>query len=83
MRMGLEALQCGELYVRRADAAELCAIRDGAWPFDELLAAAASLQQEMDRAVAAASLPPDVDRARVEELAVGLMLEASGGNIEP
>lgn len=83
MRMGLEALQSGELYVRRADAAELCAIRDGAWSFDELLAAAARLQQEMVEAVATASLPPDIDRARVEALAVALMLEASGSSIGP
>jgi hypothetical protein len=75
MRMGLEALERGELLVRRHDAAELSAIRDGALPFDELLAAAARLRSDMDRAAATTSLPDDVDRERVDALAVELMME--------
>src|SRR5690606_27726004 len=39
MRMGLEVLESGDLRVRRDDADELSAIRDGAMSFDELLAA--------------------------------------------
>lgn len=73
MRMGLEVLERGDLIVRRPDAAELMAIRDGALPFDELLAAAEDLRQQMERAVSSASLPSDVDRDRIEQLAVALM----------
>ena len=73
MRMGIEVLECGELIVRRPDAAELNAIRDGAMSFDELLAAAASLNEAMEHAAATATLPDDVDREHVDRLALRLM----------
>lgn len=76
MRMGLEILERGELLVRRHDAAELIAIRDGALSFDELLAAAARLEQDMQRAAARTTLPEDVDHEQADRLAVDLMLEA-------
>ena len=73
MRMGLEVLERGELLVRRPDAAELNAIRDGAMSFEDLLAAAARLQADMESAAANSSLPTDVDRQLVDELALELM----------
>jgi uncharacterized protein len=79
MRMGLEALERGELIVRRPDAAELSAIRDGALPFDELLGVAARLQGEMERAAATTRLPRDVDYAHVDPLALELMAESGAG----
>ena len=74
MRMGLEILERGELLVRRHDAAELIAIRDGALSFDELLATAAQLEQDVQRAAARTTLPEDVDHEQVDRLAVELML---------
>jgi len=74
MRMGLEVLERGDLIVRRPDAAELIAIRDGALSFDELMAAAEDLQQQMELAARRARLPADVDRDRIEQLAVALMM---------
>lgn len=68
MRMGLEVLEIGDLRVRRDDAQELSAIRDGAMPFDELLAAAAALQVSMERAAGTTKLPGDVDRQGVDAL---------------
>ena len=73
MRMGLEVLERGELIVRRPDAAELTAIRDGALSFDALIAAAEDLRQQMERAAGSSSLPADVDLDRIEQLAVALM----------
>lgn len=73
MRMGLEMLQTGELRVRRDDAAELSAIRDGALPFEELLAMAASLQRSMEAAAPNAELPFDVDYERVDALLIELL----------
>ena len=73
MRMGLEVLQTGELHVRREDAEELSAIRDGALSFEELLAMAASLQQSMEAAAPNAQLPPDVDYERVDGLLIALL----------
>lgn len=37
LRMGAEALEFGELRVRRPDAAELLEIRNGAWTYEELV----------------------------------------------
>ncbi|MBL8900236.1 MAG: nucleotidyltransferase domain-containing protein [Planctomycetes bacterium] len=68
MRMGLELLQHGELHVRRADAEELRAIRDGALSYDELLAQAAALEARVAEAARETVLPAEVDRGAVEEL---------------
>lgn len=77
MRMGLEVLETGDLRVRRNDADELSAIRDGAMGFDELLAAATGLQESMEKAAAMTSLPADVDRDGVDELLLALLQEGS------
>jgi len=68
MRTGIDLLETGELRVRRADAEELIAIRNGALPFDALVQMAASLRRTMDDAAAATSLPPDVDARFVDGL---------------
>ncbi len=68
MRMGLEVLETGELRVRRDDAAQLSAIRDGALPFDELLSTASGLQKSMEQAATASTLPADVDYDWVDAL---------------
>ncbi|HXK16858.1 MAG TPA: hypothetical protein VNG33_03555, partial [Polyangiaceae bacterium] len=73
MRMGLEVLQTEELRVRRDDAEQLSAIRDGGLSFDELLAMAGSLQRSMEAAVATTQLPADVDYERVDDLFVELL----------
>jgi predicted nucleotidyltransferase len=78
MRMGLEVLERGELIVRRPDAAELNAIRDGAMSFDELLAAAARLEETMEHAAATTKLQDDVDRDQIDRLVLQLISEASG-----
>ncbi|MEZ4224732.1 MAG: nucleotidyltransferase domain-containing protein [Polyangiaceae bacterium] len=77
MRMGLEVLEQGDLRVRRDDARELSAIRDGALTFDELLAQAESLRSRMEAAARSSSLPADVDPARVDELVQELILETA------
>lgn len=74
MRMGLEVLEAGELRVRRHDAVELSAIRDGALSFDELLAAAASLQGSMEHAAKTTSLPADIQHDAVDALLTHILL---------
>jgi len=71
MRMGLEALQQGTFAVRRSDADELIAIREGALSFEQLLAAAKHLERELRGAAETTSLPAkadpdDIDRWFVE-----------------
>jgi predicted nucleotidyltransferase len=68
MRMGLEILQTGELRVRRPDAEELNAIRDGALTYDELMATAMALQTKMTDVAGSSGLPADVDYGRVDQL---------------
>jgi predicted nucleotidyltransferase len=68
MRMGLEVLETGELRVRRDDADELAAIRDGGLSYEELLSTAATLHRGMEAAAATTQLPPDVDYDRVDAL---------------
>ena len=77
MRMGLEVLEHGDLLVRRPDAEELKAIRDGYMTFDELSTAATRLQARMEKAAADSNLLSDVDRNQVDELAIRLMLDAT------
>jgi hypothetical protein len=73
MRMGLEVLEGGDLRVRRDDAAELSAIRDGVMSFDELLAQADSLRSRMEAAAQTSPLPVDVEIGSVDALAQSLM----------
>ncbi len=68
MRMGLEVLAAGELRVRRHDAAELAAIRDGALPFDALLDQVEAMRAAIERAAEVTTLPPDVDHDAVDAL---------------
>ncbi len=78
LRMGLEIVRDGQVQVRRPDAAELIAIRDGALPFDGLLAHADALRADIARAVASSRLPLDVDRTAVDRLAFELVRSGPG-----
>lgn len=73
MRMGIEALRSGELHVRRPDADELAAIRDGALSFDELLALSTHLQATLAETARTSQLPADVDPVRVDQLLLTLV----------
>ena len=46
LRMGAEALTLGELIVKRPDADELLAIRNGAWKYEEIVKYAESMDRE-------------------------------------
>lgn len=69
MKTGLELLETGELSVRRSDAAELRAIRDGALSYDQLIAQAQALEANMHDAARTTVLPDAIDFAFVEALA--------------
>lgn len=75
MRTGLEVLQTGDLQVRRPDAPDLVAVRDGGLSYEALLESASELQGRMEEAARGSSLPPDVDPAFVD----GLLLELVKG----
>jgi predicted nucleotidyltransferase len=69
MHTGLELLETGELSVRRSNAADLLAIRNGALDYDELLEHATYLETRMRAAAATSALPDDVDHDAVDRLA--------------
>jgi predicted nucleotidyltransferase len=73
LRMGLEILRDGEVRVRRPDAAELVAIRDGEWSYDMLLEHARALEQGMRVALETTSLPREIDEAAIDELLFELL----------
>lgn len=56
--------------MRRPDAHELGAIRDGALRFEELRVLAQRLRAEIDEAARRSSLPDEVDRGWVDSLAL-------------
>jgi len=73
MRTALEVLERGDLRVRRDDAAELLAIRDGALSFEALLETAATLRERMEAAALRSTLPEDVDYGFVDALAFNVI----------
>jgi predicted nucleotidyltransferase len=73
MRMGLEVLETGELRVRREDAEELNAIRDGGMSYEELMDEAGELQRRMQGAAPHSALPVDVELERVDKLLFALV----------
>jgi predicted nucleotidyltransferase len=76
MRTGLDVLRTGSLAVRRADAAELVAIRNGALDYEALMAEAERLDREMEASLASCALPADVDYDAVDALLVEIVREA-------
>lgn len=77
-RMAFDILSTGAVNVRRADAEELLAIRDGAWTFDELEAASEDLAARIEAVVPTSPLPPEPDTAALDQLCVKLLGEAIG-----
>lgn len=72
-RTGVEVLETGTLEVRRADAGELRAIRDGALSFDALVRLTEALEQRLVEAKAKTTLPAAVDRRWLEPFVVSLL----------
>ncbi len=62
LRMGIEVLSTGELTVRRPDATELLAIRNGAWSYERLEGYAEEMMEKMDEADQASDLPKQPNR---------------------
>ncbi len=75
MRMCAEILQYGEVRVRRPDAAELLAIRNGAWSYDELIAWARKMDDDMVALEASSTLPKQPDRDAINALCVEIIEE--------
>jgi hypothetical protein len=73
MRMAREVLESQTVIVKRPDAEELRAIRDGAWSFEQLEQWATDRDAELDAIEAASPLPKVPDRARLDVLCCELV----------
>ena len=72
LRTGKELMQTGELLVRRPDAEELLAIRNGTWSYDKLIEEATALKDELDGNKIPSVLPVRTDREALNNLCVGI-----------
>lgn len=75
LRMGIEFLTEGTIYVERADAPELLDIKRGAWPLEKVKIEAERLFQLSQEAYVRSPLPAEPDRARAERLCVEIISE--------
>jgi len=81
LRMGIEFLTEGTLYIERADAPELPAIKRGEWPLDKVKTEAQRLFQLAQEAYVRSSLPAEPDRDRAEKLCVKMIAGYHGLNV--
>ena len=76
MRQCEEILSTGEVCVRRPDAQELLAIRNGAWSYDRLIGWAKEQDARMNELYSSSPLPHSPDRKAINELCMELMDDA-------
>lgn len=74
MRMGLEILRDQTLTIKRNDADELQAIRQGAFSYEQLLQEAQHLGEQMEAAAKQSSLPTSVDKQAIDDLLWDILL---------
>jgi predicted nucleotidyltransferase len=68
LRMAVEILETGKVLVRRPDADELKAVRNGAWSFDQLLEHAERLGGDIERLADSSGLPEHPNEERLNDL---------------
>jgi len=78
LRMAIEFLTDGELHVFRDDAPQLISIKRGEWSLEKVKAEAERLRQLADEAYVRSDLPSKVDKKKVDELLVSIMLDQHG-----
>ena len=81
MRMGREILDTGKVIVRRPDAEELVAIRNGAWTYDKLMEWAIAEEAALDASYASSQLPHSPDRVKIDKLLVEIIDSAPSGRV--
>ena len=74
-RMAIEILERGDVHVRRADREELLAIRDGAWSYEDLVAAAESMTERTHVLRSQSKLPSEPDHAALNQLCAEIVEE--------
>lgn len=77
-RMAVEILETGEVHVHRPDRDELLAVRDGAWSYEEIEAAAEGTLERIRAAAVTSPLPDEPDEAGLTELCVDMCTDHLG-----
>jgi predicted nucleotidyltransferase len=78
LRMGIEFLREGKLYVQRDDAQQLLAVKRGEWSLEQVQQEAEYLFNLAEQAYHSSPLPPEPDRDAVNALAVTVISRALG-----
>jgi len=79
LRMGKEILTTGEVIVKRPDAEELLAIRNGAWSYDKIVEWAETQEKELEPLYQSSTvLPHKPDIKKLQQLCVELTEEMLG-----
>jgi predicted nucleotidyltransferase len=73
MRMCKEILETGKVIVKRPDAEEIKAIRQGIWSYGELMAHSTNLDSACEKAYETSTLPKAPDYAEIDRRVVGMM----------
>lgn len=73
LRMGIEALTCGEINVARHDAKQLREIKQGCWTLKQIEIEAERLQHLLDEAFVRCNLPSKPDYEKAEELLINII----------
>jgi len=73
LRMGIEFLVDGELYVERHDAQQLLAIKRGEWTLEEVKAESDRLFKQAEEVYIKSDLPKGVDTDKINELCVEVL----------
>jgi len=79
LQSGVELLRTGHLQVKRDNAAELLAIRNGEWPLAQVLKRAEALYQDLLEACDHSLLPDEPDRAAIQALLIKMQQRFYGG----
>lgn len=73
LRMGIEFLRDGELYVERHDAQQLLAIKRGEWELEQVKAEADRLFKTIEDVYVSSGLPAKPDREKINALCVAIV----------
>jgi uncharacterized protein len=73
-----EILTEGKIYVKRPDAAELLAVRNGKYSYDEIVAWAKQQDEELIQIAQTSTLPNAPDRNKLDELCIEIIKMKKG-----
>ena len=73
LKMSHEILRDGEVIVRRPDAEELLAIRDGAFDYDQLVETAERMDAELEALYEKSTLPHSADKEAINDLFMNIV----------